>query len=98
MENRRFDAAIRELERAIEDGADDAALYNALGAAHAETGAYVRAVECFRRAIGLDPWVPEPPSNLGYILFRELEQYAEGPELVEKGYTLDPGRIDGRLN
>jgi tetratricopeptide (TPR) repeat protein len=98
MEHRRFDAAIREFERAIDAGADDATLYNALGAAHAEAGAYPRAVECFRRAIALNPELAEPHSNLGYILFRELEVYAEGAALVEKGYALDPRRIDGRLN
>lgn len=98
LENRRFDAAVRELERAIEDGADDARLWNALGAAHAETGAHERAVECFRRAIALDPELAEPYSNLGYILFRELAAYDEGADLVEKGYALDPQRIDGRLN
>lgn len=98
MEERRFETAIRELERAAALSPDSAAVWNSLGAAHAESGAYALSVEHFRRAIALDPAFADAHSNLGYVLFRELEQYEEGAAALERAIVLGANRLEVRLN
>jgi tetratricopeptide (TPR) repeat protein len=86
--------AIPSFEQALANGGESATVLNTLGAACVEAGDHARAIEFFRRAIELDPQFGDAYSNLGYLLFREREAYAEGGALIEQAMTLgaDPSR------
>jgi tetratricopeptide (TPR) repeat protein len=88
LSQHRIPAAVSALTQAIEHGGPDATMYNTLGAAHAEAGAHLKAVECFRKAIEARPDFAEAHSNLGYVLFRELEEQDEGPAAIERAIEL----------
>ncbi|HEX2827155.1 MAG TPA: tetratricopeptide repeat protein [Burkholderiales bacterium] len=81
-------AAVRSITQALEHGGPNAAMYNTLGAAHAEAGDHVEAVACFRKAVAIAPDFAEAHSNLGCVLFRELEEQDEGPAAIERAIEL----------
>ena len=95
---KRPDVARGELELALVHGGDNGAVRNALGAAHVECGDTARAVEHFRRAIALDPDNTDAHSNLGYLLFGQMESYAEGAALVDRAIALGAQSAKARLN
>jgi tetratricopeptide (TPR) repeat protein len=87
-------AAVREITQALEHGGPDAAMYNTLGAAHSEAGDHVQALACFRKALDLAPEFADAHSNLGCVLFRELEEEEEGAAAIERAIELG-ARDDG---
>lgn len=78
------------LVKALELGAVDARVHNALGAAHLRNQKHDDAIAQFRRALELNPDFAEAHSNLGYVLFREMEAFDEGALHIEKALTLEP--------
>jgi tetratricopeptide (TPR) repeat protein len=98
VEQGRLTAAFSALERALALGGVDARVHNALGAAHSKAGDFESAVLQFRRAVALEPGFAEAHSNLGYVLFREIEDYAAGAAHIEQAMALEPERPATRLN
>ena len=82
--------AIAPLLKAVALGGHEARVYNALGAAYTDQNEVEKAVQQFRAALALQPDLAEAHSNLGYILFRDLEQFDEGTEHIEAALRLAP--------
>ncbi len=61
-----YDAAARNLVKAVELGLVDAKLFNFLGIAYSRTGRQERAIRAYRRALQIDPQLAEAHLNLGY--------------------------------
>jgi choline-sulfatase len=66
FQQKKFDAAVPHLEKAIELGLDDARLHNFLGICYNHTNRTAKAVREFRRAIELDPKLAEAHLNLAF--------------------------------
>ncbi len=82
--------AIEPLLRAIELGARDARVHNALGAAYTHCDELDLAVEQFKAALELQPDLAHAHNNLGNILYRDLEQYEAGAAHIEAALRLAP--------
>ena len=90
LDQGRADGAIAPLLKALELGARDARVHNALGAAYIHTNRVEEALNEFRAALALKPDLAEAHSNLGYVLFRDLECFEEGAHHIEKALELAP--------
>ena len=86
----RHDAAISAFTEAIQRGSDDAGVHNALGAACYETRRFDEALQHFRRALELKPDLADAHSNLGCLLFREMEQFDAAENHVRTALRLEP--------
>ena len=82
--------AVDALTKAIALGAPGAEVQNILGAAHQRAGDSKAAAACFRAALALDPKLVPAHSNLGYALFKELEEYDEGERHIKRAIELAP--------
>jgi tetratricopeptide (TPR) repeat protein len=67
LSRRDADGAVRHFERAVETAPQFSAAWNELGTVAYQTGNYVRAEECFKRALDEDPHSYEPLVNLGGV-------------------------------
>jgi tetratricopeptide (TPR) repeat protein len=85
--------AIPCLLEALKLGAQDARVHNALGAAYTHTEQLEKALEQFRVALALQPDSAEVHNNLGYILFRDFEEYEAGAEHIETARRLTPDAL-----
>ena len=94
----RHDAAISALTEAIQRGSDDAGVHNALGAACYETRRFDEALHHFRRALELKPDLADAHSNLGCLLFREMEQFDEAENHVRTALRLEPDNVVALCN
>lgn len=90
LDQRRPAAAIASLLKAVALGGHEARVYNALGAAYTDHNEVDKAVQQFRAALALQPDLADAHSNLGYVLFRDLEQFDEGTEHIEAALRLAP--------
>lgn len=82
--------AIAPLEKALELGANDARVHNALGAAYLYAERPADAVVQLQKAIELEPDHVHAHGNLGYALMRDLEQYDEGARHIARAKELAP--------
>jgi tetratricopeptide (TPR) repeat protein len=98
LEQGRLTAAFSALEQALALGGAGARVHNALGAAHSKARDFESAVLQFRRAVALEPGFAEAHSNLGYVLFREIEDYAAAAAHIEQALAVEPERPATRLN
>jgi tetratricopeptide (TPR) repeat protein len=85
----RYEEAIPVLERAAEFDAGENAVFNLLGFCHFKTAGHARAVECFTRAIELDPRSAIDHANLAVNL-EKLGRVEEAIPLYRKALSLDP--------
>lgn len=100
MDESKFESAAGSFRKALELGSTDARVHNALGGAYVFLGRLSEAVEEFRKAVALQPDLTEAHSNLGYILFRDMEEYEEGTRHIERAIELAPhdrGALCNRL-
>jgi Flp pilus assembly protein TadD len=96
LDESKFESAAGSLHKSLELGADDARVHNALGGAYVYLGRLSEAVEQFRRALALQPDLVEAHSNLGYVLFRDMEEYEQGALHIQRALELapdDPGTL-----
>ena len=79
LEKRDTAAAVRHLERAVEIAPSFATAWNNLGTVAYQTQSFLRAEECFREALRVDPTMFEPLVNLGGVLInlRKLDEARE---------------------
>ena len=90
LDEGRYAEALAPLEKARALGARDARAHNALGAARLYADNIPGAVEQFRKALELEPDLVQAHSNLGYALFRDLEDYEGGALHIERAMALAP--------
>lgn len=87
FDNKRYDQAEEYLRRVIDDQPRYADVFNMLGViAHVE-GKFATAVDCFDKALKINPCYTEAMLNLA-VLYNDLGQYDKAKEL----YTLLKGR------
>lgn len=89
--DKKFDEALRNMEKATELYPESAQLYFYTGVIYEQTGKKVRAAENFRKAIEFDPTLAEAYNYLGYMFAEDGENLDEAVELVQKALQLDPG-------
>jgi ribosomal protein S12 methylthiotransferase accessory factor len=77
------------LERAVKLDASEIAVFNLLGFCFYKTAGHARAVDCFERAIELDPRSAIDYANLATNL-RELGRTGEAIAAYRKALSLDP--------
>ncbi len=90
LDDGRYADAFAPLEKALELGARDARVHNALGAAYLYAERVTDAVSQLRKALELEPNHVQAHSNLGFVLIRDLEQYEEGAEHIVRAKELAP--------
>jgi Flp pilus assembly protein TadD len=98
LDQQKYKEAVQPLCKALELGAADARVYNALGAAHVYSENVPAAVEAFTKAVTLQPDLTEAHSNLGYVLFRDMEEYEAGARHIERSLELAPDDPAARCN
>ncbi len=89
LEKRQYDAAVRDLEKAVALNPGEAVVHNSLGLALGRVGRPAEAIAHFRKAIELTPDYPDPYSNLGTA----LAGMGKGEEAIaqfEKAIQLNP--------
>jgi tetratricopeptide (TPR) repeat protein len=94
----RVEASIASLLKSVELGARDARVHNALGAAYLLRSRISDAREQFEIALTLAPDLAEAHSNLGYLLFRWLEEFDLGSKHIERAVALAPSNITAACN
>ena len=82
--------AVAPLLKALALGGEEGRVYVALGAAYVQQNEVEKAAEQFRAALALQPDLAEAHSNLGYILFRDLERFDEGTAHIEAALRFAP--------
>jgi len=85
----RIDEAIDVLEKAVEVDPEDLANHNLLGFCYYKTKMHQRAVDCFLRAVEINPCSAIDWANLGSNL-RDLGRIDEAVAMYKKAHSLDP--------
>jgi tetratricopeptide (TPR) repeat protein len=85
-----YDQAAKSLQRAVELGANDSAIYGMMGYAYASEGEYLSAESALRLAILLDPKTKEWKIGLARS-FLAQKRYAESIALFDQLIKEDPG-------
>ena len=87
--------AQRFYERSLEEGGEEARVYNALGEAHFGQGRMSEALEAFRRAAQLDPRLAVAYANIGRVYLKH-QRALEAIAALERAVELAPGEGDIR--
>ena len=91
-------AALESAQRAIDEGQNTAEAHNLKGALLLEAEDVDGAMAAFEQAVALAPDDPSGHSNLGYLLFRDRAEYADGAAHIQRAVELDPSNIGYRCN
>ncbi len=86
-----------EIEQALKDRADYAEVHLDLGDRFYARGQYDYAVDCYRRAIELNPDLARAHYGLGLSLTR-LQQFDEASAALAEAVEIDPGMVDAYLS
>jgi predicted O-linked N-acetylglucosamine transferase (SPINDLY family) len=89
LQQKNFNDAITQINKAISLNPGHHALYNNLGVAYKETEKYESAIENFKRAIEIKPNYAEAYNNLG-IIFKKKYQYNEAYNNYQRAIELNP--------
>lgn len=80
----RYDAAIKYLTDATNNGLNDASVWNYLGGAYSSTNNFALARDCFQRALQADPQNLDGYRNLGSA-YGNLHQFDKALEVLKQG-------------
>jgi predicted O-linked N-acetylglucosamine transferase (SPINDLY family) len=97
LQQKNFNDAITQINKAISLNPSHHALYNNLGVAYKETEKYESAIENFKRAIEIKPNYAEAYNNLG-IIFKKKYQYNEAYNNYQKAIELNPNYAESYNN
>jgi len=97
LQQRNFNDAITQINKAISINSNHHALYNNLGVAYKEIENYKDAIKNFNKAIQLNPDYAEAYNNLG-IIFKKKYQYKESYNNYEKAIRLNPNYAEAYNN
>jgi predicted O-linked N-acetylglucosamine transferase (SPINDLY family) len=97
LQQKNFNDAITQINKAISLNPSHHALYNNLGVAYKETEKYESAIENFKRAIEIKPNYAEAYNNLG-IIFKKKYQYNEAYNNYQKAIELNPNYAEAYNN
>ena len=61
-----------------------------MGLAYGSLGDYNKAIECYKKAVQLDPKYSHPWNNMGVAYYR-LGNYPKAVECLRKSVELEPG-------
>ena len=87
------DKAVREFERAFQEGIEDPSFYSDFGVALRRSGDFKRAEELFRKALSLKEDYLPALINLGHLLLFEGRN-AEAKPYFLKAFEMDPNATD----
>jgi tetratricopeptide (TPR) repeat protein len=90
--------AIALLNNALTLEPGSALVHNILGAAYLRAHQFDSALHHLREAIALQPDLAEAHSNIGLLLFRELERFEEGADHLQTALSLKPTDPDVLCN
>lgn len=93
----KYDTAIEYLTRLKEEYPDSAKVYVHVGVAHENKGNRDSAASLFRKAISLDPNLPEPYNNLGMTLANN-DSCRQAIQYFNKAIDLKPDCINALFN
>ena len=74
---------------AIEDDANNSNAYNELGLAYAKLNNYQKAIECFQKAVEINPLFADACANIG-LTYVSLQDYAKAVPFLEKAVGIEP--------
>jgi len=97
LQQKNFNDAITQINKAISINSNHHALYNNLGVAYKETEKYESAIENFKRAIEIKPNYAEAYNNLG-IIFKKKYQYREAYNNYKIAIELNPNYAESYNN
>ena len=94
----RFEETIKLCDRLVADPRTASLVaWNACGTALDRTGRIQESVECFKRALEIDPQHPDLLNNLGNA-YREQQRWEDAIELISKAIELRPDYADAYYN
>jgi tetratricopeptide (TPR) repeat protein len=97
IQTRRFDEAVRHIERALKIAPDDAQAQANLGVALKEVGRPEDAAKHLEESLRLDPNKPRILNNLGSIYFL-LGRHDEAIKRLEESVAAQPGSVEAHFN
>ena len=97
IDEKQYDAALKELQRAVQANPKDATAQMMLGVAYYWTGEVDKSVDCYRTSIELEPANPQAYMLLG-ISQAYKGQTSEAYASFKKSAELDPTRADIQMN
>ena len=92
-----FKGVIEDMEKASQQGLNNAELFNFLGAAYFNTGNLDKAVTNLKKAIEINPDFVEPYNNLGAIMGIQ-NKIEESITYIEKSLWIDPNNAESHRN
>jgi Flp pilus assembly protein TadD len=98
MDRGEFVQAEALLRKAMELEPGHARAHNAAGAAMLNLERLDAARAHFERALALDPGFVEAHSNLGYLLYRDFEEFEQGEQHIRRALELAPENVDVLTN
>jgi Flp pilus assembly protein TadD len=98
MDQGQFGRAVNSFTTALALNGNDAHVHHALGTAYLHCENVPAAVEEFKKALALQPDLAPAHSNLGYLLFRDREEYEGGAAHIERARALSPGDLSAACN
>ena len=97
IDAKQYDAALKELQRAVQANPKDATAQMMLGVAYYWTGEVDKSMECYRTSLELEPANPQSYMLLG-ISQAYKGQVNEAYASFKKSAELDPTRADIQMN
>jgi predicted O-linked N-acetylglucosamine transferase (SPINDLY family) len=97
LQQRNFNDAITQINKAISINSNHHALYNNLGVAYKEMEQYDNAIKNFKKATELEPNYAEAYNNLG-IIFKKKYQYKEAFNNYKTAIELKPNYAEAYNN
>lgn len=93
-----FRQAEEALRAALALAPQDARIHNAMGAVLLNLERLDEARVHLQNAVDLDPGLADAHSNLGYLMYRDFEEFEKGEEHIRKALELAPDDVNALTN